>query len=232
MCGRIIVDYDENLDAAADLDLGLVAWMRETPAGAVSSWNLAPTEQIPVVLTSAKDGLNRYELAHWGIIPPWNTDGKPRFTFNARAEDVTDKLTFAPSVVAQRCAIPVTGFYEWSGPQNRRVPHAIFGPQRVLPLAGLYRWWKSPAGAWKLTATILTRASAGVMTPLHHRMPVFLDSGALHDWLDPELPGDQAFVDAVSEAAVPYAKLLREYPVRPLRGDGPELVERASPTHI
>lgn len=233
MCGRVIVDYEENMRVASDSELA--DWIAgRKPEGAESSWNVAPTQSIPVALTSAKDGSKRYELAHWGIIPPWNRDGRPRFTFNARSEDLLEKRTFAPSVKAQRCVIPVTGFYEWTGPKGRRTPHAVFGPEPVLPLAGLYRWWKGPAPAgspegdgqseWLLNATILTRASAGVMQPLHDRMPVFLADEVLRDWLDPETPGDQLLVDAVSELAVGYSEQLREHAVKPLKGDGPELV--------
>jgi putative SOS response-associated peptidase YedK len=78
-----------------------------------------------------------------------------------------------------------------------------------------------------LTATILTRASAGVMESLHDRMPVFMADELLRDWLAPETDGDQLLVDAVSEASVPASEQLLEWAVRPLRGDGPELIEPA-----
>jgi putative SOS response-associated peptidase YedK len=225
MCGRVIVDYDENMDVAGGTELA--EWLTARPEGYEPSWNLPPTRDIPVALTSAKDGEKRFELAHWGIIPPWNKDGKPRFTFNARVEGLLEKNTFAPSVKAQRCVVPVSGFYEWTGPKGKRTPHAIFGPRPLLPMAGLYRWWKSPDGEWVLTATILTRASAGVMESLHDRMPVFMADELLRDWLAPETDGDQLLVDAVSEASVPASEQLLEWAVRPLRGDGPELIEPA-----
>lgn len=222
MCGRVLINYDELMVAAGDS--GLATWVRARPRGAESSWNVTPTQQIPIVLTSAKDGSHRFELAHWGIIPPWNKDGKPKFTFNAKSETLLEKSTFAPSVKAQRCVIPVTGFYEWTGPKNKRIPHAIFGPKPILPLAGLYRWWKSTEGEWRLTATILTREATGVMSDLHDRMPVFVDDEILTDWIDPAIVGDQVLIDAVSELAVPYAERLREHEVRPLHGDGLELI--------
>lgn len=226
MCGRVVVDYDENMRVSPGSELA--GWISGVPEGAESSWNVKPTQQIPVALTSAKDGSRRFELAHWGIIPPWSKDGKAKFTFNARAEEVTSKPTFRGSVKAKRCVIPVMGFYEWTGPKTARVPHFIQGPGPVLPLAGLYSWWREPDAAdgegWHLTATILTRKSAGVMADIHDRMPVFMGDELLTDWLDPELPGDQGLVDAVSEAAVPISAELREWAVKPLRGDGPELI--------
>lgn len=227
MCGRIIVDYDENLPVAGNSELA--AWMRERPEGAESSWNLKPTQLMPVALTSAKTGEKRFELAYWSLVPPWSKELKLKYpTFNARSEDVTSKASFKSSVKSQRCIIPVTGFYEWTGPKTSRTPHAIFGPEQILPMAGLYSWWREPGAAdgegWHLTATILTRASAGVMKPIHDRMPIFVDDEILTDWLDPETPGDQTLVDAVSELAVPYSEHLREYAVKPLKGDGPELI--------
>lgn len=230
MCGRIIVDYDENMAVASGSQLA--EWMTEVPEGAVSSWSVKPTQQIPVALTSAKTGEKRFELAHWSLVPPWSKELKLMYpTFNARSEGLSEKATFKGPLKKQRCVIPVTGFYEWTGPKAAHTPHAIFGPDQILPMAGLYSWWRDPAAlegeGWRLTATILTRASAGVMQPIHDRMPVFMSDELLEDWLDSEIEGDQLLVDAVSEASVPISEQLREYAVKPLRGDGPELIEPA-----
>ena len=230
MCGRIFVDYDEIMAVAEGTELS--EWMRARPEGASSTWNLKPTERIPVALTSTKDSAKRLELAHWSLIPSWSKELKLKYpTFNARSEQLAEKATFKGPLKQQRCVVPVSGFYEWSGPKSARVPHAIFGPGPILPLAGLYSWWRDPAApageGWVLTATILTRASAGVMQSIHDRMPVFVSDELLQDWLDPHVPGDQLLVDAVSETSVAYSERLREHAVRPLRGDGPELTEAA-----
>lgn len=230
MCGRVIVNWEENIGGATNL--ALHEWMTEKPEGVESSWNVKPTQKLPVALTSAKDGKKRLELGHWSLIPPWSKELKLKYpTFNARSEGISEKATFKGPLKKQRCVIPVSGFYEWTGEKNTRVPHAIFGPDAVLPMAGLYSWWRDSAApegeGWVLTTTIITRASAGVMAPLHDRMPLFLDDEILFDWLDPEIPGDQTLVDAASELSVPYSEKLREYVVRPLRGDGPELIEPA-----
>lgn len=63
------------------------------------------------------------------------------------------------------------------------------------------------------------------MQELHDRMPVFLADEFVNEWIDPNITGDHALVQAVSAAAVPIAADLFEYPVAPLRGDGPELIE-------
>ncbi len=227
MCGRVIVDYDEMIPVASDSELA--EWVSGTPIGAASSWNVKPTQPVPVALTSAKTRERRFELAHWSLVPPWARNLSQKYpTFNARAETLSERRTFAPALKHQRCAVVVSGFYEWTGPKQARLPHAVFGPRPMLLMAGLYSWWRDPGAAagegWHLTTTVVTRASAGAMATLHDRMPVLLGSTLLADWLDPDSKGDQSLVDAVSEASVQLAKDLRTYAVHPLRGDGPELI--------
>ncbi|MFA5607990.1 MAG: SOS response-associated peptidase [Leucobacter sp.] len=227
MCGRVVVDYDENMDVASGPELA--AWMQQTPAGYEPSWNLKPTQDIPIALTDHKTSEKQLRYAFWSLVPVWSNTLKSKYpTFNARSETVTEKATFKTQVKARRCVIPVTGFYEWTGPKSSRTPHAIFGPRPILPMAGLYSWWHEPGAdddqGWHLTATILTRASAGVMESLHDRMPVFLADELVADWLDPETEGDRLLVDAASEASIPVSEQLREYAVKPLRGDRPELI--------
>lgn len=45
------------------------------------------------------------------------------------------------------------------------------------------------------------------------------------EWLDADLEGDQALLDAAVATATPVAESLEFYEVYPLKGDGPELVE-------
>ena len=231
MCGRVIVDYDELIPAATDT--ALADWVTAAPAGAASSWNLKPTQALPVAYTDHKTGKKKFETAYWSLVPVWSKELGTKFpTFNARSETVTEKASFKNSVKSRRCAVPVSGFYEWTGPKSDRVPHAIFGLKKLITFAGLMSWWHEPGAAddegWHLTATILTRASAGVMAPLHDRMPVFLADEFMNDWIDPGFAVDQGFVDAVSAAAVPLAEDLFEYRVAPLWGDGPDLIEAAA----
>lgn len=225
MCGRVIVDYDEEMAVASGTELA--AWMQQRPAGYEPSWNLKPTQPIPAAFTDHKDGSKRLEYAYWSPVPIWSKGLKTKFPmFNARSETAAEKASFKASVKNRRCVIPVTGFYEWTGPKSSRIPHAIFGPDPIIPMAGLYSWRHEPGAgdeeSWHLTATILTRSSAGVMGPIHDRMPVFLADEVLEDWLDPNTVGDQLLLDAAAEASIPLK--LREYEVAPLRGDGPELI--------
>lgn len=230
MCGRVIVDYDEMMSVAGDT--ALASWLISVPSGAHSSWNIAPTGQLPVAAIDPRSGQHHLETAYWSLVPPWAKTLSSKYpTFNARAETAATKPTFRAAVQHGRCAIPVTGFYEWSGPPKARVPHAIFGPSRVLAFAGLYSWWRAPgvdeSEPWQLTATILTSPAEGRMREVHDRMPVFLSPGRTMDWLEPGTVGDQALIDAVVDEAAPIARALRMHRVRPLRGDGPKLIDPA-----
>jgi putative SOS response-associated peptidase YedK len=226
MCGRVAVDYDEIIPGASDEALS--KWISGVPRLAQSSFNVKPTQGIPAAYTDIESGEKLYELAFWSLIPKWSQELKPKYpTFNARSETVSEKRTFAPALKHSRCAITVSSFYEWSGPGSQRTPHAIFGPEPLLPMAGLFSWWHAPGAAadsgWYLTATILTQKSDGVMSSIHDRMPVFLADELVDDWLDPNVQGAD-LLDHVTGAAVPISKQLTEHKVAPLRGDGPELL--------
>ncbi|WP_104200757.1 SOS response-associated peptidase family protein [Cryobacterium sp. Y29] len=81
------------------------------------SWNIKPTETVPVIIHSATDGdeaVRRLESARWSLTPSWSTELKTKFpTFNARAEGITDKATWRGPIKTHRALVPATGYYEW-----------------------------------------------------------------------------------------------------------------------
>ncbi len=109
MCGRVIVEYEEMIPAAADTELA--AWITGAPAGAASSWNVKPTQQIPVAYTDHKTGEKKFETAYWSLVPVWSKELKTKFpTFNARSETAADKPSFKAAVKNRRCAMCVIKF--------------------------------------------------------------------------------------------------------------------------
>ena len=203
------------------------------------SYNIAPTQTIPVLLQSAKgreEAVRRFEPARWSLVPSWSKTLKLKYpTFNARSEDLAAKATWKGPLKAHRALVPATGYYEWqtfSG--GKKVPHFIHDPTgEQLMLAGLYSWWKDhsvPAddpNAWTLTATILTSGAVDELLHIHDRNPVMLPPEWHDRWLDPEVEGTQELVDAAVQAALPVASALEVYEVAPIpfRGDGPLLIE-------
>ncbi len=185
MCAR--VDQDEpaikrlrRLGLAVDANLRLGA-RRE----------VFPRHQLAVVRRNP-EGRLQADWAHWGLVPAQEPDPKAFLakwaTYNARAETVAEKPTFAAAFRDRRCAIPVLGFYEHADkkPQEKLLV-AVCGLQEpILWLAGL--WSRHPALG--LNCTIITTEPNALIGQVHSRMPVILSRRAVGSWLDqggPEL---------------------------------------------
>ncbi|MEO0722734.1 MAG: SOS response-associated peptidase family protein, partial [Pseudomonadota bacterium] len=93
------------------------------------AYNVAPTQIAPIVrLIPEGDGppdqTGQREMAPamWGLVPSWwNKPLKEKkfSTFNARAEGISTSNTFRGAFRHKRCLIPVSGFYEWTGPKGK-----------------------------------------------------------------------------------------------------------------
>ena len=78
------------------------------------SWNVAPTDNLPIVRYDAKAGSRTLDLMRWGLVPYWSKDLKIGFsTINAMAETVDKKPVFREAFQRRRCIVPVDSFYEW-----------------------------------------------------------------------------------------------------------------------
>ncbi|MDP4633923.1 MAG: SOS response-associated peptidase, partial [Pontimonas sp.] len=71
-----------------------------------------------------------------------------------------------------------------------------------------------------------TRESAGILAPVHDRMPIALEPQDYGRWLDQRGGDGAALIAEVSETAAHTADHWDHYEVSPLRGDGPHLGER------
>lgn len=228
MCGRFV--QAEPADALAS--------MFEVPQpGQIPpvSYNIAPTQQIAVVLESVKTGepVRRLESARWSLVPKFAQSlESPYPTHNARSETVSEKPTFRDSLRTARALIPASGYYEWLTDSAGKTPYYIHPRESdaVIAFAALYSWWRNPAKPdtdperWVLSATILTAPATGALTELHERMPVMVAPTWWDTWLDASEPGDDEVVRAIVSASDELVPGLRWHPVASLRGNGPELV--------
>jgi putative SOS response-associated peptidase YedK len=139
---------------------------------------------VPVLLTD-------HDLAsmRWGFVPFWAKDPTAGYTmFNARADGIETEPSFKRPLVSQRCLIPASAFFEWSGVTGHKTKYRLARPDGELPgFAGLYDTWKSPDGLELQTYTIITTTPNTVVEPIHNRMPVILLPEQEDDWLNPDL---------------------------------------------
>ena len=181
MCGRYTISAPS--DVVADL-----FELDPPPVEFSARFNVAPTQEAPVVRMSEQE--NRRTLKHlrWGLIPFWAKDRSlGDRMINARAETVAEKPAYRASFKRKRCLVVADGFYEWQATGGPKQPF-LFRMSSGLPfaIAGLWDRWDKGEGDPLETFTILTTTPNDVVKPAHHRMPVILSSQHYERWLDPE----------------------------------------------
>src|SRR6266851_4403184 len=87
---------------------------------------------------------------------------------NAKAETLEQRSTFREAFQQRRCVVPADGFYEWTGPKNKRQPLWIHPRSDGLMLfAGLYEFWYPEPNQPEVTFTIVTCAANAVLGEIH-----------------------------------------------------------------
>ena len=167
-------------------------------------YNIAPTQQVPVVRGGGADGHGTRQLTamHWGLIPAWAKDRKMASRLiNARAESVAEKPSFRAAFKARRCLIPADGYYEWKAMAEGKQPYRLSPVDGgVMAFAGLWESWQDRAedapGIVESCTIITTDANAAVR-PVHHRMPAILAPEAWQAWLGEEQADKSALLALV-----------------------------------
>jgi putative SOS response-associated peptidase YedK len=160
----------------------------------MARYNIAPTQEAPVVLCLARAGRRHLETMRWGLIPACAEDPtQGARAINARCETLASRPTFRESFAARRCLVPADGFYEWQGRGGAKQPfHARRRDAAPFAFAGLWAEWKERSTDVPLrTYTIITCPPNRLLGTLHDRMPVVLPPSAFDSWLDEEADVDQ-----------------------------------------
>ena len=90
------------------------------------SWNVAPTDSLPVVRYDAKAAQRSLDMLRWGLVPYWAKDIKVGFAnINAKAEGIESKPAFGKAFERRRCLVTVDNFYEWKKTGTVKQPDAI-----------------------------------------------------------------------------------------------------------
>ncbi len=196
-------------------------------------YNVAPTQQVPIVRHAPDDDLRELAQVRWGLIPFWAKDAKIGYSLiNARAEGIDAKPSFCEAFKrGRRCLIPADGFYEWAKDTKPKQPWRITlkdgGP---FAFAGLWeRWEKAPDGVSVESCTIITTAANALVAELHDRMPVILAPETYSAWLGE----DSAAAPELLALLAPFPPdALRAFPVSTVvnspKNDTPECVEPVS----
>lgn len=224
MCGRFtrFKSWQEVHDA-------LCAFLGELrqPNDYVTSYNVAPTQDVLAIAGGRTGAPARASMVRWGLVPFWAKEIPRGSMFNARADTVAEKPAFRTAWErGMRCLVVADGYYEWHTEDGAKQPYRIHLPdQPVFCFAGL---WAHNDALDVTSCTIITTEAAPSIAHLHPRMPVILQPEDLVGWLS----RDTALDEARHMLQSPARDGLEAYPVGRAVGnvsnDSPELVERAA----
>jgi putative SOS response-associated peptidase YedK len=187
MCGRARLSSD-----VSEIRLVFSIPPHRPSPNIAPSWNVAPTDPVPIVRYDAKASERSLDVMRWGLVPFWAKDLKVGFSnINAKAEGIEGKPAFREAFQRRRCLVPVDNFYKWDKKvASGKQPYAIAPADRgLMALAGLWENWRSPAGEWVRSFAIITTTPNELCVELHNRMPVVLGPEVWPVWLgeEPEL---------------------------------------------
>lgn len=218
MCGRIVWQWDATLQqwvkSWLEDDEAYAAALTE-PAVSQSRYNINPGATIPVARIVG--GAPTLEMRKWAF----PLDG--RYVFNTRIETAFESPMWRGPIEEGRCIVPVTGFYEWRKQAGGKAPFYVHRSDgRQMLLAGV-SGWRDHQGDPTPCVSIVTCPPNKLMSKLHDRMPVVLETDHVDAWLQADTPNQ------LRAAATPAEDVLAAHPVPPEVGnqanDGPHLIK-------
>ena len=165
MCGRYTLE-----DGMGD---GAFSQLRQiildcAPGVCLPRGEITPSLKVPVLVAPGTPAMQS-----WGFP---RSDGRG-LIINARAETADTKPIFRQSLLHRRCAIPCTGFFEWS--HDQRKYHFTLPGHKLFYLAGIYNLFSGQSHF-----VILTTQANSSMEDIHDRMPVVLSDNKVEQWLN------------------------------------------------
>ncbi|MDF1755279.1 MAG: SOS response-associated peptidase family protein [Verrucomicrobiales bacterium] len=160
-----------------------------------------------LVLTS---GTN-IETMRWGFVRSFN----PAIN-NARSDKLEGGMWKSAWEEKRRCIIPMSTYYEWSGPTGDKQTHAF--------QASIAEQWIWAAGLWEDSAehgycySMLTTAGSEKTSHIHDRMPALLTGNQLDEFLESDNPIH--LIEPSSEVSIARC----ENPLKNPNHDGPVFI--------
>ncbi|MEY4990410.1 MAG: hypothetical protein RIS08_636 [Actinomycetota bacterium] len=207
MCGRYVIARERD-DLAEYFEAEFASEFE------VISYNIAPTNQVPIVVEREISGMPAREIhpTRFGLIPSWAKEVGSTPLFNARIETALEKPSFKESALRKRCVIPASGYFEWD---SQKDPFYI-SQEPFVSFAGIYSFWRDPTKAaddpsrWVLSCSILTKPAPEVLSDIHERSPVFLSEDGIDAWISPDYETTEDLLLALgSESDLVAAQLQR-----------------------
>jgi putative SOS response-associated peptidase YedK len=176
MCGRYSIFVEKDIEEWNTILHEVSQKPRHSGKNLVKLEEIYPSDIVPV-LTGNGGGVE-YQAVRWGF-PGFR---RKSVIINARAETAMEKPLFTDSLRYRRCAVPSTGFYEWSrsGPKVKYLFQEPGHP--MLYMAGFYDTFEDEE-----RLVILTTNANASMAEIHSRMPVILSREEIYQWIfDPD----------------------------------------------
>ena len=190
-----------------------------------SRFNIRPTQDVVVVFNGSGGPVAK--PMRWGLIPNWSKNEKmSRNTFNARDDRVAESAIWSYPLKHKRGIVLANGFFEWKKAGDAKQAMYITPKEgEVFQFAALYDSWINKRGENIDSCAIVTTSSNVLMSSIHDRMPVILDSQSLPVWLEPAITEP----DRLQSLLIPASEeLLRAHPVsaevNSYKNDSPNLI--------
>lgn len=182
MCGRYIIRQQNK---------ALREWEKYGPPPFLESYNVAPTQQVPILRVAA--GVVQFASVRWGLVPFFTRGETPRYsTINARLETFETAASYrGPWRREQRCLQLASGFYEWHlDGHGRKSPYLItLADQGLFGLAALWDRSTGAGGTVVESCVHITMRANALMADIHntgdnpHRMPAIVRAEDRDAWL-------------------------------------------------
>ena len=190
-----------------------------------SRFNIRPTQDVVVVFNGSGGPVAK--PMRWGLIPNWSKNEKmSRNTFNARDDRVAESAIWSYPLKRKRGIVLANGFFEWKkAGDTKQAMYITPKESEVFQFAALYDSWINKRGENIDSCAIVTTSSNVLMSSIHDRMPVILDSQSLPVWLEPAITEP----DRLQSLLIPASEeLLRAHPVsaevNSYKNDSPNLI--------
>ena len=222
MCGRF------TLTAPYDVIYDYFAIEDQMPQSVFKPrYNIAPSQDIAVVMKLPDPPSRHLAMMHWGLIPHWARDKKIAYKMiNAKVETLAEKPSYRTAYKKRRCLIPADGYYEWKQLKDRKQPYYIqYHHHDLFAFAGLWEHWQGDQEDI-YSCTIITTDADNKVGKIHNRMPLIMNPDYYEQWLDPENQDTASLKDCL----VTDTSDIEFYPVSTIvnspKNEGQDLIQK------